>query len=641
MLEVRNLAVSYGRHRALEGVSVRVDKGEICVILGANGAGKSTLLKTIAGMVKPDAGAEIVMNGKPIAGMKPHRIVEEGIALVPEGRGIFGELSVAENLQLGAFASRARKSERETLELIYRLFPKLAERKRQVARTMSGGEQQMVAIGRALMSKPDILMLDEPSLGLSPILTKDLFRSLKQVAAAGVGILLVEQNAKQSLAIADRGYLVENGLVTGEGRASDLASDPAVVNAYLGGTAKQGVRTAPGSKTSIRLPSSIPLPVDFGAMRDALSDLAGRANRIQSAFVRSMRRGANVPSAFVGRYDPKAAGDPWEDAAPARESPGIAPPAMSRDAHALAQTSAAFARRAAERMAGHVRTVRLSSPAPSAFAAPFAPREEAEEKIEPVRPPFIEIQKHGKPAPVAAGSDPAALASHASDRLAAHVAATRKAAPLPSAFASMRPTAAEEDRTASTAAAGGEPHRGVTASQAREQLDDPRELARRASERFAGYLAARRKSAPIPSAFSAVTASRVRPLPPVRRKVAARREDEPRPLPNGDHARIGHNSAGFDVEEEQNPATTAARNGPDVAGLVARAAAIHAAHVEARRRKLTAFVIPAEKPAGEDLAEAIGTLASAGSAGPAAKSAKKHKHRKSADDRKRKKRKET
>ncbi|RST84740.1 ABC transporter ATP-binding protein, partial [Aquibium carbonis] len=268
MLEVQGLSVSYGRHRALEGVGVKVSKGEICVILGANGAGKSTLLKAIAGMVKPETGARITMNGHVIAGMKPHKIVEEGIALVPEGRGIFGDLTVAENLQLGAFANRARRHERETLDLIYRLFPRLAERKRQIARTMSGGEQQMVAIGRALMSKPDILMLDEPSLGLSPLLTKELFRSLKEVAATGVGILMVEQNARQSLAIADRGVLIENGLVTGEGRAADLATDPAVVNAYLGGGAKAAPKpaaAASGFLPSIKLPPALKLPLDPAA----------------------------------------------------------------------------------------------------------------------------------------------------------------------------------------------------------------------------------------------------------------------------------------------------------------------------------------------------------------------------------------
>ena len=234
MLEVRNLGVRYGRHIALQGVSAKIAKGEICVILGANGAGKSSLLKAIAGMIHTERGSEIVMNGRPLVGMKPHHIVEEGIALVPEGRGIFGELTVAENLQLGAFANRARSREPQTLKLIYKLFPRLAERRAQVARTMSGGEQQMVAIGRALMSKPEILMLDEPSLGLSPILSKELFSSLAEIANTGVGILLIEQNARLSLRIAGRGYLIENGQMTSEDKALALLSDPAVVNAYLG-----------------------------------------------------------------------------------------------------------------------------------------------------------------------------------------------------------------------------------------------------------------------------------------------------------------------------------------------------------------------------------------------------------------------
>src|SRR5262245_59287530 len=155
MLEIKNLSVRYGRHQALDGVSAKIDKGEICVILGANGAGKSSLLKAIAGTVRVEPGSQIVMNGVAITGMKAHKIVEQGIALVPEGRGIFGELTVAENLQLGAFPGRARSRESATLEQIYTLFPRLAERKSQIARTMSGGEQQMVAIGRALMSQPE------------------------------------------------------------------------------------------------------------------------------------------------------------------------------------------------------------------------------------------------------------------------------------------------------------------------------------------------------------------------------------------------------------------------------------------------------------------------------------------------------
>lgn len=237
MLEVRKLSVVYGAHRALENVSIRVSPGEICVILGANGAGKSSLLKAIGGMVTASGGAQILINGRDITRTKPHKIVEAGLALVPEGRGIFGELTVAENLQLGAYGPQARDHEEKRREQVLALFPRLAERRNQIARTMSGGEQQMVAIGRALMSNPAILMLDEPSLGLSPLLTKDLFKSLKAVRETGVGILLVEQNAKQSLAIADRGYLIENGHITGEGTGAELSRDPAVQAAYLGGAA--------------------------------------------------------------------------------------------------------------------------------------------------------------------------------------------------------------------------------------------------------------------------------------------------------------------------------------------------------------------------------------------------------------------
>ena len=237
MLAVSSATVSYGSHRALEDVSIRVGKGEICVILGANGAGKSSLLNTIAGRVKAAGRTRISISGKPLSGLAPHDIVEAGVALVPEGRGIFGELTVAENLSLGAYAKRARECEAETLSRILSLFPRLGERRSQVVRTMSGGEQQMVAIGRALMSNPDILMLDEPSLGLSPLLCGELFKSLKRIGETGMGILLVEQNARQSLAIADRGYLLENGTIVGKDSAAGLLHDPAVQRAYLGGAA--------------------------------------------------------------------------------------------------------------------------------------------------------------------------------------------------------------------------------------------------------------------------------------------------------------------------------------------------------------------------------------------------------------------
>ena len=234
MIEVSNISAFYGKHAALDGVSLKVGRGELVVILGANGAGKTTLLKVIGGLVPAVSGGRIVMAGKEISGVPAHGIVEAGVALVPEGRGIFGEMSVRENLLLGAFPARARAGEAGNLELVLNLFPRLNERLRQTVRTMSGGEQQMVAIGRALMSAPDILLLDEPSLGLSPIMCKELFQILARIRDAGLGILLVEQNAKQSLKIADRGYLIESGRIVGEGTGAALKQDPAVQRAYLG-----------------------------------------------------------------------------------------------------------------------------------------------------------------------------------------------------------------------------------------------------------------------------------------------------------------------------------------------------------------------------------------------------------------------
>ena len=234
MLEVRGLTAGYGKHQALSGVDLDVKPGEIVVMLGANGAGKSTLLKAIAGLVRPQNGARITFNGQDLLALPPHEIVETGIALVPEGRGIFAELTVRENLELGAYARRARAAERENRDRVMTLFPRLAERRRQFARTMSGGEQQMVAIGRALMSTPKLLLLDEPSLGLSPLLCGELFQALARVRETGVAILLVEQNAMQGLNIADRGYLIETGRIVGQGSAQSLRSDPAVQRAYLG-----------------------------------------------------------------------------------------------------------------------------------------------------------------------------------------------------------------------------------------------------------------------------------------------------------------------------------------------------------------------------------------------------------------------
>lgn len=234
MLETRNVSVFYGRHRALENVSASVSKGEIVVMLGANGAGKSTFLRAVAGQIRKVEGGTVLMDGIDITHRPPHEIVETGIALVPEDRGIFADLTVRENLTLGAHPARARAQEAVNLERILNLFPRLKERPKQIVRTMSGGERQMVAIGRAMMSAPSILLLDEPSLGLSPLLCSELFRTLARIKDTGVGIFLVEQNAKQSLAIADRGYLLDNGHIVGANTAEALAKDAKVKAAYLG-----------------------------------------------------------------------------------------------------------------------------------------------------------------------------------------------------------------------------------------------------------------------------------------------------------------------------------------------------------------------------------------------------------------------
>ncbi|MCC8934155.1 ABC transporter ATP-binding protein [Rhizobium sp. 'Codium 1'] len=236
MLEIRDFAVNYGKHEALQGVSLAMGEAEIVVMLGANGAGKSTLLKAIAGIVPARPGSSLSFSGQSLIGLPAHQVLEKGVALVPEGRGVFPDLSVAENLSLGAYARRARSGERENLERVFQLFPRLAERRRQVVGTMSGGEQQMVAIGRALMSAPRLLMLDEPSLGLAPVLVEELFGVLPAVRRSGVGLLIVEQNVRLSLSIADRGYLIEAGQIVGEGAALHLANDPAVQQAFLGAT---------------------------------------------------------------------------------------------------------------------------------------------------------------------------------------------------------------------------------------------------------------------------------------------------------------------------------------------------------------------------------------------------------------------
>jgi branched-chain amino acid transport system ATP-binding protein len=237
MLDVADLSVAYGQHRALDSVALTVGRGEIVTILGANGAGKTSLLKAIAGIVKTLPGKRVRLGDHDLSRLPAHEIVECGLALVPEGRGIFGELTVAENLLLGANPKRARGGEAQRREQVLALFPRLSERAAQVARTMSGGEQQMLAIGRALMSRPDVLLLDEPSLGLSPALVHELFATLSKVRAQGVGLLLVEQNAKESLRIADRGYVLANGSIVEHDTAANLQANPAVQRAYLGGGA--------------------------------------------------------------------------------------------------------------------------------------------------------------------------------------------------------------------------------------------------------------------------------------------------------------------------------------------------------------------------------------------------------------------
>jgi ABC-type branched-subunit amino acid transport system ATPase component len=234
MLEIGHLTVRYGGHRALDDVALRVDDGEAVVILGSNGAGKTTLLNAIGGLLEPANGATIRFKDQELVGSPAHAVVESGIAMVPEGRRLFGPLSVADNLRLGGFPRRARGSEAKTLDWVFELFPRLAERRTQRANTMSGGEQQMLAIGRALMTRPELLLLDEPSIGLSPLLTADLFATLEKLHDAGVALLLVEQNARRGLDLADRAYILENGEIVIEGAAASLVNDERVTASYLG-----------------------------------------------------------------------------------------------------------------------------------------------------------------------------------------------------------------------------------------------------------------------------------------------------------------------------------------------------------------------------------------------------------------------
>ena len=233
LLEVENIHVYYGAIHAIKGVSFEVNEGEIVTLIGANGAGKTTTLDTVSGLLRSKTG-DIRFNGQSIAHMPAHKVVAEGLALVPEGRRVFSQMTVQENLEMGAFTQPSSSVEPH-LKRVYEQFPRLEERKNQIAGTLSGGEQQMLAMGRALMSQPRLLMLDEPSMGLAPILVEQIFDIIRRLHEAGTTILLVEQNAQMALSVADRAYVLETGRITLSGTGKELAESPEVKKAYLGG----------------------------------------------------------------------------------------------------------------------------------------------------------------------------------------------------------------------------------------------------------------------------------------------------------------------------------------------------------------------------------------------------------------------
>lgn len=234
MLKIDNINVYYGAIHALKGISVEVNQGEIVTLIGANGAGKSTTLRTISGLLKPKSG-QIVFEGQNIGGMAAQNIVKLGISQVPEGRRVFANMTVLENLELGAYLRSDSKEIKSDMDTVFSRFPRLAERKSQLAGTLSGGEQQMLAMGRALMSRPRILLLDEPSMGLAPLLVKEIFSIIKDINATGTTILLVEQNAHMALSIANKAYVLETGRITLSGDARELAESEEIRKAYLGG----------------------------------------------------------------------------------------------------------------------------------------------------------------------------------------------------------------------------------------------------------------------------------------------------------------------------------------------------------------------------------------------------------------------
>jgi len=233
LLEIRGLSVAYGAIKALHGIDLRIDEGEIVSLLGANGAGKSTTLRAVSRLLPLESG-EILFRGESLSNVQPHRVVSLGIAHVPEGRGIFPSLTVLENLRLATWTSKSKGSLPSLYRTVFELFPRLEERKNQSAGTLSGGEQQMLALGRAIMADCRVMLLDEPSMGLSPLLVKEVFRAIKEINTRGTTVLLVEQNANMALKIAHRGYVLENGRIALEGSAGDLAKDHRVKEAYLG-----------------------------------------------------------------------------------------------------------------------------------------------------------------------------------------------------------------------------------------------------------------------------------------------------------------------------------------------------------------------------------------------------------------------
>ena len=233
MLEVKDIEVYYGVIQAIKGISFNVNEGEVIALIGANGAGKTTTLQTVTGMLSPKSG-EVVFEGVDITKIPGHKIVSMGMAHVPEGRRVFSQLSVLENLKLGAYTRTDKTEVEESLRSVYQSFPRLEERKNQAAGTLSGGEQQMLAMGRALMSKPKLICMDEPSMGLSPILVDEIFKIIRDISAGGTTVLLVEQNAKKALSIADRAYVLETGSIVLEGKASELLNNEEIKKAYLG-----------------------------------------------------------------------------------------------------------------------------------------------------------------------------------------------------------------------------------------------------------------------------------------------------------------------------------------------------------------------------------------------------------------------